>query len=263
MKKVEFIPVSNIPLINYGDDIGEIITNRIDIKENDIVVICSTIVSKAEGRTKRLDDVKPSKKAIEISKKVGKPAEFVQVVLDESEEILIEYPFLLVKAKFGNICVNAGVDGSNIDAGWVILPPKDPEKSAERIRKRIESITGKRIGVIITDTNGRCFRKGVIGVSIGLSGVSAIRDWVGEKDLFGNTLEVTMECVADEISGMANLIMGEGDDGIPVVIVRGVGENILKEGSVKEIYRSDDEDIIRQIIKESGKNERSNSYRRK
>ncbi|AGK61538.1 coenzyme F420-0 gamma-glutamyl ligase [Archaeoglobus sulfaticallidus PM70-1] len=248
MDRVEFIPVKGIPLIRVGDDIADIIADRFELEDGDVVVICSTVVSKSEGRVRKLEDYKPSSKAVKIAKKIGKTPEFVQAVMEESEEILIDSPFLLVKAKFGNICVNAGIDASNVEKGYIILPPLNPDKSAEKIMKRLREITGKRVGVIITDTNGRCFRYGVVGVSIGLSNVIALKDWVGKKDLFGNELEVTVEAVADEIAGMANLIMGEGGDGIPVVVVRGL--DVIEEGRAEDLYRKESDDVIRKIIKD-------------
>jgi len=239
--------VKGIPLIKKGDDLASIISSRFEIENKDIVVICSTVVSKAEGRIKDLNDYIPSEKALNIAKRLGKDARIIQAVLDESDEVLIDYPILLVKAKFGNICINAGIDASNVEKGKILLPPLNPQRSAEKIRKRIEELTGKKVGVIITDTNGRCFRRGVVGFAIGVSGVKAMKNWIGKKDLYGNVLEITVECVADEIAAFANLLMGEGGDGTPVVIIRGL--DLIGDGSVDEIYRSEDEDVIRKAIK--------------
>ncbi|MCD6493866.1 MAG: coenzyme F420-0:L-glutamate ligase [Archaeoglobaceae archaeon] len=239
--------VEGIPLIKKGDDLAGIISSRFEIENKDIVVICSTVVSKAEGRIKDLNDYIPSEKALNIAKRLGKDARIIQAVLDESDEVLIDYPILLVKAKFGNICINAGIDASNVEKGKILLPPLNPQRSAEKIRKRIEELTGKKVGVIITDTNGRCFRRGVVGFAIGVSGVKAMKNWIGKKDLYGNVLEITVECVADEIAAFANLLMGEGGDGTPVVIIRGL--DLIGDGSVDEIYRSEDEDVIRKAIK--------------
>ncbi len=235
-----------LPIVREGDDVAKLIAERFELKDDDIIAICSTVVSKAEGRIAKLDNYVPSKRAIEIARRLGEDPRFVQAVLEESEEILIDHPFLLVKAKFGNICVNAGIDRSNVERGYIILPPKDPDASAERIRRRLKEITGKDVGVIITDTNGRCFRRGVVGVAIGVSGVLALRDWIGKSDLYGNLLSKTVECVADEIAGFANLIMGEGDWGIPVVIFRGL--NLRGDGKARDIYRSEEEDVIRKFI---------------
>ncbi len=245
--KVEAFPVRGLPLIKEGDDIAELIADRVELRDGDVVVICSTIVSKAEGRVKRLEEFRPSKKAVEIAEKIGKQPEFVQAVLDESEEILLDFPFLLVKAKFGNVCVNAGIDASNVEEGKIILPPVNPDDSARRLKERLKELTGKNVGVIITDTNGRCFRKGVVGFAIGIAGVMAMKDWIGQKDLYGRELEVTVECVADEIAAFANLLMGEGGDGIPAVVVRGL--NVSGEGSMVEVYRGEEEDVIRRCLK--------------
>lgn len=245
--RVEVLPVKGIPLIKRGDDLAEMIAERVSLQNGDVVVICSTVVSKAEGRVRELKDYTPSKRAMEIAEKVGKPPEFVQAVLEESKEVLIDSPFLLVKAKFGNVCVNAGIDRSNVEAGRIALPPSNPDESAKKLRKRFKELTGCDVGVIITDTNGRCFRKGVTGFAIGIAGVKAMRSWIGEKDLYGKELEITVECVADEIAAFANLLMGEGGDGIPAVIFRGL--NVLGEGSMNEIYRPEEEDVIRRCLK--------------
>ena len=246
---IEAFIVKGIPLIKEGDDLATIISSRFNLVDNDIVVICSTVVSKAEGRIRDLNSYKPTDKAIKIAEKLGKDAKIIQAVLEESEEVLIDYPILLVKAKFGNICINAGIDASNVERGKILLPPLNPQKSAEEIRNRIEEISGKKVGVIITDTNGRCFRKGVVGFAIGVAGIEAMRDWVGKKDLYGNMLEVTVECVADEIAAFANLLMGEGGDGTPVVVIRGL--DLIGDGNVSEIYRSEDEDVIRKLIRKA------------
>ncbi len=244
---IEVHVIKGIPEIREGDDLGKILTDLFEFKHGDILAVCSTIVSKAEGRIKKLDDYVPSDKAKEIAKKIGKDPRFVQAVIEESSEILIDYPFLLVRAKFGNICVNAGIDQSNVKSGYVLLPPEDPDKSAKRLRERIKELTGKDVGVIITDTNGRCFRRGVVGFAIGISGVVSMLDWRGKTDIYGKPLEVTVECVADEISAFANLLMGEGDGKTPAVVFRGL--NLLGEGSMADIYREEDEDVIVRKLK--------------
>ncbi len=244
--KVEIYPVK-LPLIKPGDDLAKMIVDSFELIDGDIVAICSTVVSKSEGRIANLEDYEPSDEAKRIAEKLKLEPEFVQAVLEESEEVLIEYPFLLVKAKFGNVCVNAGIDRSNVEKGKILLPPKDPDGSAERIRRRLKELTGKRVGVVITDTNGRCFRRGVVGFAIGVAGIMAMRDWRGGRDLYGNKLEKTVECVVDEIAAFANLIMGEGDWGVPVVVFRGL--NVLGEGRMEDVYRSEEEDVIRTCLR--------------
>lgn len=243
--RIEVLTIDGFPLIREGDDLPSLIS-KYSLKDGDIVILCSTIISKAEGRTRRLSSYNATKKALKIAKNLDYPPEFVQAVIEESQEILLENPILLVKANFGNICVNAGIDRSNIEKGILLLPPKDPDASARKIRERLKEISGKNVGIIITDTNGRCFRKGVVGFAIGVSGVPIFRDWIGKVDLFGNQLEKTVECVVDEIAGFANLLMGEGDDGIPGVIIRGL--TLGGDGKSYEIYREKEEDIIRSAL---------------
>ncbi len=245
---IHVFPIRNVPEIRKGDDLAEIFTQNFSFENGDVIAVCSTVVSKAEGRIVKVDEITPSNEAIRISRILQKDPRIIQAVLDESNEIILEKPFLLVRAKFGNICINAGIDTSNIEPGYILLPPENPDKSAEEIRKGVENITGKKVGVVITDTNGRCFRKGVVGFAIGVSGIQVMKDWRKMKDLYGKELEITVECIADEIAGFANLIMGEGDYGIPAVVFRGL--EVGGEGSMNEIYRNESEDVIRGIIKE-------------
>ncbi len=244
---IHVFPIKNLPKINRGDNLARIFSTCFSFEDGDILAVCSTIVSKAEGRMVKLEDFSPSEKAVNLARDLGKDPRFVQAVLNESEEILIERPFLLVKAKFGNVCINAGIDNTNVPEGYILLPPENPDASARNIRDEIRDLTGKNVGVIVTDTNGRCFRKGVVGFSVGVSGINPMKDWRGSRDLYGKELEVTVECVADEVAGFANILMGEGDDGVPAVVIRGL--NLEGDGSMKEIYREEDEDIIRRIIK--------------
>ncbi len=239
--------VPDIPLVKKGDDLAEIICQKTHLCDRDIVVIASTVVAKAEGRVTRLAAIAPSDRAIAIAEQSEGDPGFVQAVLDESEEILLESPFLLVKTQSGNICVNAGIDGSNIDSGRIILLPEDPDGSAKNIREDIFSMTGKNVSVIITDTNGRAFRDGQIGVAIGISGIAPTRDWRGSCDLFGNVLEVANEAVVDEIAAAANLLFGEGSDGTPVVVIRGLDFYAEEEG-IRGIYFPESEDVIRNAL---------------
>ncbi|MFP4558960.1 MAG: coenzyme F420-0:L-glutamate ligase [Archaeoglobaceae archaeon] len=245
--KVETYKLADIPLIKQGDDIASIIVSGFELEDKDIIVLCSTIVSKSEGRLRDLDSYNSGDKAKELSRQFECEPEFIQAVLEETEEVLIESPILLVKAKFGNICINAGVDKSNVEKGRVILPPEDPDRSATALRAKFKELTGKDVGVIVTDTNGRCFRKGVTGFAIGVSGITIFRNFVGKKDLFGNSLEKTVECVVDEIAAFANLLMGEGDEGTPAVVFRGL--DFMGDGDAEEIYRNEEEDIIRKYLK--------------
>ncbi len=241
--------VGNIPLIKAGDDIARILCEKNELKPHDIVVISSTIVSKSEGRTIPLETVKPTERAKTIANKNQNDPRFVQAVLDESEEILLESPFLLVRTKHGSICVNAGIDHSNVEGSDnILLLPEDPDASALKIKDSIFKYTGKKVSVVITDTNGRAFRMGQTGAAIGIAGIKATRDWRGTEDLFGRVLEVKNEAVVDEIAGFANILMGEGNGGTPVVIIHGL-DLFHDSCGIKELYRPEDEDVIRRALK--------------
>ena len=237
--------VENIPLIQKGDDIADIICkNAPDIADKDIIVIASTIVSKSLGLTFREEDVVPSADAKRIAALNGKDPRFVQAILDESIEVFTETPFMLVRNKGGHVCINAGIDSSNVGGGLLLKLPKNPDEHAALIGKSIEQKTGKKISVIITDTNGRSFKSGQTNVAIGLYNIKAIRQWIGEEDLYGKVLEISEEAVVDEIAGAANLVMGEGGDGVPVVIVRGLDFYTSEKVSIREMYRDQEKDLV-------------------
>ncbi|WP_394698098.1 coenzyme F420-0:L-glutamate ligase [uncultured Methanolobus sp.] len=246
--KMHVFTVENIPIIKKGDDIASIICERTSIEDNDVIVIASTIVAKAEGRMFRLEDITAGDEAKQIADKHGLDARFVQAVLNRSNEILVDYPIFLVETDNGHVCIKAGIDESNVDKGYLIDLPVDSDRSAKTIGEGIETRTGKMVSVIVTDTNGRAFKIGQTGIAIGVYRIHPIKNWKGQKDLFGNILAITEEAIADEIAGAANLLMGEGDGGCPVVIVRGL-ELRSDDGSIKEMYRSDREDIIKKGLR--------------
>lgn len=247
--KLEAIAVENIPLINKGDDLPAIICKNIELQDRDIVVIASTIVGKAEGETFRLEGITPGERAIKIAGLNGEDPRFVQAVLNRSTEMLVETPFMLAVTLAGHTCVNAGIDSSNVSDGFLLNTPLNPDASARRIGERLEELSGKKLSVIITDTNGRAFKVGQTGVAIGVFGIRPIKQWIGEKDLFGKVLEVTQEAVADEIAGCANLLMGEGAGGNPVVILRGLDYYTEEKTDMKEMYRPEKDDIIKKGLR--------------
>ncbi|MDW7731032.1 MAG: coenzyme F420-0:L-glutamate ligase [Methanolobus sp.] len=247
--KMEAFTVENVPLIKVGDDIASIICENADVRDNDIIVIASTIVAKAEGRIFRLEDIEAGEEAKRVAAEHNADPRFIQAVLDRSREVLMDFPILLVETRNGHVCIKAGIDGSNVEKGFLIELPEDPDASAANIGKAIEEMSGKQVSVIVTDTNGRAFKIGQTGVAVGLYRIHPIKNWIGKKDLFGNTLEITEESVADEIAGMANLLMGEGDGGYPVVIIRGLEMRSDEETSVKEMYRPDREDLIKKGLR--------------
>jgi len=247
--KFEVIAVENIPLIKNGDDLPLIISENIQLQDRDIVIVASTVVAKAEGETFRLEDITAGEQALEIAARIGKDARFVQAVLSCSREVLVEKPFMLVTTLAGHTCVNAGVDESNIEDGFLLYPPKNPDLSAARLGERLEELSGKKLSVIVTDTNGRAFKIGQTGAAIGIYKIKPIKRWIGEKDLFGKVLEITEEAVIDELSGAANLLMGEGAGGIPVVVVRGLDYYCEDNTSIKETYRPEEQDIIKKGLR--------------
>ncbi|MEM3630394.1 MAG: coenzyme F420-0:L-glutamate ligase [Nitrososphaerota archaeon] len=235
-KEIKLIGLTNIPLIKKGDDIAKIIMNNIEkekviIEEGDIIVISQKIISKAEGRIINLKRIKPSKKAIKIAEITNKDPRLVEIILKESKKIIKACPgHLIVKTKQGIVCANAGVDRSNV-AGKediVTLLPKNPDYSANKIRKKIEKIYGKKIGVVISDTYGRPLRNGHINMAIGLSGIKPFKDYRGKKDIFGYELKIKNIAIADEIASAAELVMGQAKERIPVVIIKGLDKKLLQ-----------------------------------
>ncbi len=151
--------------------------------------------------------------------------------------------------KNGSICVNAGIDHSNVDGHEnILLLPDSPDESAKSIKETIFTITGKRVSVVITDTNGRAFRMGQTGAAVGIAGIRATKDWRGTTDLFGRVLEVKNEAIVDEIAGFSNILMGEGNGGTPIAIIRGL-DMFYEPGTIQELYRPENEDVIRKALK--------------
>ncbi len=251
MTSLTLTPLQNIPLIRQGDNLADIILNSCsDIEDNDIFVLAQKIVSKAEGRMVNLSDVQASAKAIELANKTEKDARLVELMLQESNEVVrFRKGVIVVEHKLGFICANAGIDHSNVlgdgdNKDVVLLLPKNPDNSAKQIRDEIKKRTNKNIGVMIIDSHGRAWRNGTVGVCIGLSGIPAVIDERGWKDLFGYTLQATIVGVADELAAAASLVMGQAAEGTPTVHVRGFPFP-LGEGSLQELIRPKELDMFR------------------
>ncbi len=226
-------------------------TARITLEDGDILVVTQKIVSKAEGRLINLETITPSKEATELAKQSEKDPRLVEIILKESKEVLRVRPgTIIVEHKLGFVCASAGIDHSNVreDGGkpgnWVLLLPKDPDRSALEIRRKIKIATGIRIGVLITDSHGRAWRLGTVGTAIGISGLPGLVDERGWQDLYGYRLKITMVAAADELAGAAALVMGEAAEGIPAVHVRGF-PHPLREASLKELIRPKENDLFR------------------
>ena len=234
--------VEGLPIIKPGDDIAALIESLFNIQDGDALCLASTVVAKSEGRLRTLESYRPSERAERIARQVGKDSRFVQAVLDESADVLLEEPFLLTKTRFGHIGVNAGIDQSNVGGGRILLLPEDPSRSAEKLRRSLN----KDCAVIITDTCGRPFRCGVTGVAIGWAGISALQDWRGKRDMHGKVLEITLEAVVDEIASAANLLMGEAGDGTPAIVFRGLR---FPSGGKSSVFMPEDRDVIRPFLR--------------
>lgn len=221
------------------------------LEDHDILVIAQKIVSKSEGRLVNLRQVQPSQKAVELASVTEKDPALVELILQESNEVLrTRGGVIIVEHKMGFVCANAGIDHSNVKGewgnqdDWVLLLPEDPDRSADEIRKNIETLSGKKIGVVIIDSHGRAWRMGVVGVAIGVSGVPALVDLRGEEDMFGYRLRVSQVAAADELAAAASLVMGQASEKIPVVLVRDFPYP-LRESSLTELIRPKDLDLFR------------------
>jgi len=249
-------PLQNIPLIRRDDNLADILVNalqenNISLQDNDIFVFAQKIISKAEGRTVNLATITPSQRAAELAKQTDKDARVVELILQESNEVLrTRVGAIIVEHKLGFVCANAGIDHSNV-AGlgdsveeWVLLLPQNPDRSAEKMRDEIKSKTSKRVGILIIDSHGRAWRNGTVGVAIGIAGLPGLEDLRGQPDLFGYTLQVTQVGVADELAAAASLMMGQAAEGTPVVHVRGFPYP-LRDGKLKELNRLKEQDLFR------------------
>lgn len=249
-------PLPGIPLVQPGDNLGAFIQEAltregIQLEDGDILVLAQKVVSKAEGRLVNLALVAPTPQAQELSRQTGKDPRFLELVLEESQEVLRTRPgTIVVEHRLGFVCANAGIDHSNVmgEGGaaedWVLLLPSNPDESAHYLRRELEAFSGARLGVLIIDSHGRAWRMGTAGVAIGFSGLPGLVDLRGEKDLFGYTLRITQVAAADELASAASLVMGQAGEGTPVVHVRGFPYP-LREGCLAELLRPKDLDLFR------------------
>ena len=254
MKNLELLAIEGIPLIEPGDDLVSIIIQaikeqKIKLRRGDILVIAQKVVSKSENRYAYLNDVVPSSNAITIAENSDKDPKLVQLILNESVKVIRQNRgVIVVENKLGFIHANAGIDKSNIelnaDNPKVLLLPEDPDNSALKIKEEIFRQTELNVGIIINDSSGRAWRKGIVGIAIGSSGVEVLLNLRGQKDLYGNALEITEVGRVDEIASAASLLMGQANEGLPVILVRGIPET-SEVNNVKSILRDKSEDLFR------------------
>ena len=248
---VQIILLKDMPIIQPGDDLAELTLKSLDTmglnpEPKDVYVYSHVIVSRSEGKLVDLDEVKPSKVALNFAEFTGKDPRVVEVVLGESRAIRRMAPGVIIaETKHGFVCANAGVDKSNVPGETIVAPlPEDPDASALAIRRKIKELTDTDVGVIVCDTHGRAHRDGEINVTIGASGFNVIRDRRGEKDLFGYELVVKRTAIADELASAAELVIGQSDEGIPAALIRGYDIEPSEESNAQELVRAREKDLF-------------------
>lgn len=239
MTELRVIPLGGMPLFAPGMSVAAELAAALEqsgeaVRDGDILVVAQKIVSKAEGSTARLGDVVPSPEAVEIASRTGRDPQMVQLILDESSEIMRATPAAIIaRHRTGHVLANAGIDASNVAGGeddTVLLWPGDPDAAASAVRAELGRLIKARIAVVIADSLGRAWRVGTCGTAIGVAGLTVVDDRRGkDADLFGRTLQATMIAVADAVAGAAVLAMGEGDQGTPAALVRGAGHWVTAE----------------------------------
>jgi coenzyme F420-0:L-glutamate ligase/coenzyme F420-1:gamma-L-glutamate ligase len=239
---ISLLPVHGLPEIGEGDDLGALIAECAELADRDVVVVAQKAVSKAEGRVVRIDDIDASAKAIELAGDERDPRE-VEVVLREAKRIVRERgPLVIAETQHGFICASAGVDHSNAPGpGLLVLLPVDPDASAQALRARLHELTGRTVGVVVTDSFGRPFRQGTTDVALGVAGIPAMLDLRGTVDRVGYELRSSRVAIADEIAAAADLARGKAE-GVPVVVVRGLA--LEGDGSGREIVIEPELDLF-------------------
>ncbi len=240
--ELRVIPLRGIPELEESDDLGALLAEAAAFEVGDVLVVAQKAVSKVEGRVVSLDEVEPSARARELAG--GEDARRLEVVLRESREIVRSRPPLVIaETRHGFVCASAGVDASNAKGpGTLVLLPLDPDASARRLRERIRELTGVEVGVVVSDSFGRAWRRGTTDVALGVAGIVPLLDLKGTRDSVGYELHATEIAVADEIAGAAELVMGK-TDGIPAAIVRGLA--VAGDGSGADLVMPRERDLFR------------------
>jgi coenzyme F420-0:L-glutamate ligase/coenzyme F420-1:gamma-L-glutamate ligase len=253
MQRVELIAIPGMPLVQTGDNLADLIAqalraNDLGLLDGDVLVVTSKIVSKAEDRWVDLDTVIPSEEALRVASQCGKDPREVALILSEAESISrVRQGVLIVRHRLGFVCANAGVDHSNTRPGgqWRLLLPIDPDGSARWLRQELSHRFDAKIGVVISDSHGRPFRMGTVGTAIGSAGLPALWDLRGRPDLFGTQLQVTEVGFADELAAAAGLVLGQSNEGIPVVLIRGLSFPANEDDSAADLIRPAALDLYR------------------
>ena len=255
--RIELTALPGIPIIQPGDDLPGILLYAarlagLEFQSGDVLVVAQKVVSKAEGRLVDLQTVMPSPEAEELAAASHKDARIVELILRESNEVLRVRPDLIVvEHRSGFVCANAGIDqsnatpaGSNSPGPWALLLPEDSDLSAQQLRAAIGRTTGADIAVIVSDSHGRAWRLGTVGVAIGVAGLHPLSDLRGRPDLAGRMLQNTEVGTADELAAAAGLLMGQAAEGMPAVLVRGA-IFLTGDGHLREMLRTKEKDLFR------------------
>jgi coenzyme F420-0:L-glutamate ligase / coenzyme F420-1:gamma-L-glutamate ligase len=244
---IQIIPVRISPNVRPHDELHVLILEATGqgVQNRDILVVAHKVVSKAEGRIVSLTTVRPSRKAIRMGKEHGKDPRIMELILQESVQILRAKSGIIVsETRQGLVCANAGVDQSNVEGDSAVLLPADPDKSASRLKDAVKKKVGKDIAVVITDTFGRPFREGQANVAIGVAGLRPIKSYIGSHDMYGRKLRVSEIAVADELASAAELVMGKAES-VPVAIIRGYKFDKATKSSAKSLQRPREQDLFR------------------
>lgn len=246
-------PLCALPRVQPGDDLAALIASALtavgeSLRPADALIVTSKIISKSEGRIVDLRTITPGAHALTVAERVGKDPRLVELVLRESTDISRMAPNILVtRHRLGFTSANAGIDQSNLgtDEDHVLLLPLDPDESALRLRERLALLTGIAPGIVISDSHGRPFRMGNVGIAIGVAGLPALVDLRGQPDLFGRTLRISIQGYADMVAAAGVLVMGEGAEGCPVVLARGLPLTPAPEGRARDLNRPPEQDLYR------------------
>ena len=252
--RVALIALPGIPMVEPGDDLASILVAGIEAsghrpRSQDVIVVAQKIVSKAEGRYRRLDEVTPSPRAREIARESHKDPRLIEVILSESAEVIrCKRDVVITEHRLGFVMANAGVDQSNVDhegGERVLLLPADPDGTCRALKRWLDAHFGVSFGVVINDSFGRAWRNGVVGVALGAAGLPSLVDMVGEPDLFGRKLRVTQIALADEIAAAASLVMGQAAERQPAVLVQGLEWGNRAENAAHALLRPKELDLFR------------------
>lgn len=255
-RQLQLFGLSGFPQVNAGDNLVELISrclgeNSLSLEPGDILVLAQKIVSKAEGRKIPLSTVEPGERALQLAREVDKDPRLVELILAESRNIVRQRGGLvIVEHNNGYVHATAGIDFSNVNQPGgdpqALLLPVDPDASAKKLRDELQQQSGVPIGVIVSDSMGRAWRNGIVGQAIGCAGVTAFSSRIGQLDLYGRPLETTEVGIGDELASAASLLMGQGAEGVPVVLIRGFGEYAGDDqASAQDLIRNPETDLFR------------------